>query len=240
MYVNVQAVGLEQARQSPDAEEYLFRDLRNPGREIVRGGTHVSVEISEKSEIGRRDLLLLLLGLGSKSEVTEGLGGITRLQKYVYLLEQEERLKPSGIGFEFTPYKAGPYSSRLYDDLEFLENLDLITKKRSGEATEGEATEVELTFEDLIEPDQELADRVKPEADAFEEYKFKLTPRGAQKIEELLKGGQYQPVVDGVKRVKSRYGRYSLSDLLYYVYTKYPEMTTESEIKEKIIRRRCK
>jgi len=200
----------------------------------------VPVDVSEKSQIGRRDLLLLLLGLGSKSEVTEGLGGITRLQKYLYLLEQEEHLMPTGVGFEFTPYKAGPYSSRLYDDLEFLENLGLISKKLSAEATEEEASEVELAFQDLVEPDQELAERGKPEADAFEEYRFKLTPDGAQKIETLLKGGRYQPVVDGVKRVKSRYGRYSLSDLLYYVYTKYPEMTTESEIKEKILRRRRK
>lgn len=210
------------------------------GRGIARGGSHVSVEISEKNEIGRRDLLLLLLGLGSKSEVTEGLGGITRLQKYLYLLEQEEHFKPGGVGFEFTPYKAGPYSSRLYDDLEFLENIGLITKRKSGEATEGEVSEVELAFEDLIEPDQELAERVKPEADAFEEHKFKLTRNGAQKMEALVKSGRYQPVVDGIKRVKSKYGRYSLSDLLYYVYTKYPEMTTESEIKEKVLRHRRK
>lgn len=201
---------------------------------------YVSAEICEKSEIGRRDLLLLLLGVGSETDVTEGVGGITRLQKYLYLLEQEEHLEPTGVGFEFTPYKAGPYSSRLYDDLEFLENLGLISKRLSAEATEEEASEVELAFEDLIEPDQELAEREKPEADAFEEHKFRLTPDGVKKMEALLRGGRYQPVVDGVKRLKRRYGRHSLRDLLYYVYTKYPEMTTESELKEKILRRRRK
>lgn len=198
------------------------------------------VEVSERAQIGRRDLLLLLLGLGSKSEVTEGLGGVTRLQKYLYLLEREEDVTPTGQGFEFTAYKAGPYSSRLYDDLEFLENLDLVSRKLSAEATEEEASEVELAFQDLVEPRQELAEREKPEAGAFEEYKFKLTPKGVQKIESLLKSGAYQPVVDKIKRIKDKYGRYSLSDLLYYVYTNYPGMTTESEIREKILRRRRK
>jgi hypothetical protein len=218
----------------------LFEGLRKSCADYRKGGDFMPVEVSEKSLIGRRDLLLLLLGLGSKSEVTDGLGGITRLQKYLYLLEREEHLSPTGEGFEFAPYKAGPYSSRVYDDLEFLENLGLISKKLSAEATEEEASEVELAFQDLIEPDQELAERGGPEADAFEEHRFRLTPDGAQRIKALLKGGRYKPVVDSVKRVKSRYGRYSLSDLLYYVYTKYPEMTTESEIKEKILRRRRK
>ncbi len=194
--------------------------------------------VSQMARIGRRDLLLLLLGLGSKSDATEGLGGITRLQKYLYLLEMEEGVQPSGEGFEFTPYKAGPYSSRLYDDLEFLENLDLISKKVSAEATEEEASEVELGFQDLIEPEHELDERDKPEADAFEEYKYRLTAKGKQKMESLLKSGQYRPVADKINRIKSKYGRYSLSDLLYYVYTHYPEMTTESEIKERVLRRR--
>lgn len=187
-------------------------------------------------QIGRRDLLLLLLGLGSTGDVSDEVGGITRLQKYLYLLEKEEQLVPAGEGFEFTPYKAGPYSSRLYDDLEFLENLGLISRKVSAEATEEEASEVELAFQDLIEPDH--LERNKPEADALEEYKFRPTPEGIQKIRSLLESGRYEPVADKIKRIKSKYGRYSLSDLLYHVYTKYPEMTTESEIKEMVLRRR--
>ena len=198
----------------------------------------MAIEVSRVAQVGRRDLLLLLLGSGSKSDVTEGLGGITRLQKYLYLLEMEEGVQPSGEGFEFTAYKAGPYSSRLYDDLEFLENLGLMSKKASAEATEEEASEVEFAFEDLIEPEHELEERDKPEADAFEEYKYRLTPKGIAKIESLLKNGQYRPLADKIKRIKSKYGRYSLSDLLYYVYTHYPEMTTESEIKERVLRRR--
>src|SRR6266566_1830025 len=196
------------------------------------------VETSLASQIGRRDLLLLLLGTGSKSEVAEGIGGITRLQKYLFLLEREGHIMPTGEGFEFSAYKAGPYSSRLYDDLEFLENLGLLSKKVSAEATEEEASDVELAFQDLIEPEKELEDRDTPEADAFEEYKFRLTAKGLNKLESLLKSGRYQPVADKIKRIKSKYGRYTLNDLLYYVYTNYPDMAVESEIKDKVLRRR--
>ncbi len=44
-------------------------------------------------------------------------------------------------------------------------------------------------------------------------------------------------MIDGIRKIKRKYGNYSLSDLLYYVYTKYPEMTTESAIKDKVLRR---
>src|SRR6266436_3719947 len=111
----------------------------------------------QTNKIGARDLLLLLIGLGDTDN--RGLGGITRIQKLIYLLEAEENIRPEGDGFKFVPYKAGPYSPRIYDDLEFLENLDFI--RRAGaqnpeavtaeaEASEPEKAEVDLTFDDLM------------------------------------------------------------------------------------------
>jgi uncharacterized protein YwgA len=70
--------------------------------------------------IGRRQLLLLLVGLEGGGGVSGIVSGITRLQKFLFLLENEEGVRPAGDGFEFEPYKAGPYSSKLYDDLELL------------------------------------------------------------------------------------------------------------------------
>jgi hypothetical protein len=49
---------------------------------------------------------------------------------------------------------------------------------------------------------------------------------------------EHEPIIDGIRKVKRKYGHYSLSDLLYYVYTKYPDMTTESEIKDKVLGKR--
>ncbi|TAM47167.1 MAG: hypothetical protein EPN55_03270 [Gammaproteobacteria bacterium] len=194
--------------------------------------------------ISRRDLELLFLGLGdTPDELLGSFGGITRLQKFIFLLEHEEGVIANKDGFEFTPYKAGPYSPKLYDDLEFLENLGLIESEVAAEATEEEAAEVdELTYEGLMgdsaeSSEQQLSDGLGA-ADAYEERRYRLTPEGAKKVKDLVEGGKYQPVVDGIRKIKSKYGNHSLSDLLYHVYTKYPDMTTESEIKDRVLSHR--
>ncbi len=187
--------------------------------------------------VSRRDLVLLLVGLDPKDGLDDEVGGITRLQKYLFLLEQEGGVTPTKEGFEFEAYKAGPYSSKLYDDLEFLENLGLLETEVAAEATAPEAAEVDvLTFGELMGDDGDDENGART-ADAYEEHQFRLTERGKVKIEKLLSEGDYTPVVEGIRRVKSKYGKHSLSDLLYHVYTKFPDMATESEIKDQVLRR---
>lgn len=200
--------------------------------------------------IGRREMLLLLIGLNGSEH---GLGGITRIQKLLYLLDTEEHIHPTGEGFNFEAYKAGPYSSRIYDDLEFLENLNLVKRSKpsddletgalstSAVTSDPEQAEVDLTFEDLMGPEDVMApelDEIAPTADSYEEMRYTLTDEGKRKMEELLGNREYTPFVEGIRKVKSRFAKYSLNDLLYYVYTRHPDMTTESEIKEKVLRRR--
>lgn len=196
------------------------------------------------AHITRRDLILLLLGAADKK--AGRLGGITRLQKLIYLLEKEGGLKPDGEGFEFEPYKAGPYSARLYDDLEFLENLGLLKSEVTSVATDSEAAEIEeidqLEFDDLFEEKRgnENGDTNGPMPDAYEERQFELTDDGLAKFKALRDHEEFQPATDAVRRIKSRFGNYSLDDLLYYVYSKYPDMTTESEIKDRVLARRSR
>jgi hypothetical protein len=192
-------------------------------------------------QVSSRDMVLMLLALGPDGGIASGLGGITRLQKLLYLLEKEEQVVPQGNAFHFSAYKAGPYSSKLYDDLEFLENLGLIKSEVTAEVTEPEAAEVDkLNFDDLMDAgnggdgDDE---RTMKAADAFAERRFEVTESGREKMQKLLGDGQLQPIIDGIRRIKSKFGDYSLSDLLYYVYKKYPEMTVESEIKDQVLRR---
>lgn len=206
--------------------------------------------------IGRRDLLLLLLGTDDPTG-SRGLGGITRIQKLLYLLDAEEGIHPVGDGFNFEAYKAGPYSPRIYDDLELLENLDYIRKapdaKTKGtsseefafehfpEATDAEKSEVDLTFDELMGPEDVMApeiDEISPTPDSYQETRYFLTEKGRERISELLSNRECGPFVDGIRKVKSKFANHSLNDLLYYVYTRHPEMTTESEIKEKVLRRR--
>jgi hypothetical protein len=197
--------------------------------------------------ISARDLLLLLIGVDDGA-AQEGLGGVTRIQKLLYLLESEEHILPTGEGFKFEAYKAGPYSPRIYDDLELLENLGFLRRSATDtesevsiEASDPEKAEVDLTFEQLMGPDDVLSsisDEIVPTADSYKESRFYLTALGKQRMEQLLANEDFRPFVAGIRKVKSRFARYSLNDLLYYVYTRHPEMTTESEIKEKVLRRR--
>ena len=189
--------------------------------------------------VSRRTLLFLFLGVDPNPN---GLGGITRLQKLMFLLEREEGVD-SIDGFEFEPYKAGPYSPQLYDDLEFLENLDYIEGEVAAEASEPEAVEVDrLSFDHLMgEEVEQTSDGIDVDgpasADTFEERRFRLSESGRIRIEALLDSEDIAPLIEKIRRVKSKFGRYSLNDLLYYVYRKYPEMTTESEIRDRILRR---
>jgi hypothetical protein len=194
------------------------------------------------SIISKHSLVLLLLGLGAKDELTKGFGGITRIQKYLYLLEKEGKITSAGEGFEFQAYKAGPYSSKLYDDLEFLENLGLIESEITAEATDAEASEIEeISFDDLMGDGSEQTDGEQFDgfgaSDAYEERRFILTDEGRERVEALLANEEYKPVVDAVRKIKSRFNNHSLSDLLFYIYTKYPEMAVESEIRDKVLRR---
>src|SRR6266851_46164 len=146
------------------------------------------------STIGRRELILLLIGVEDPT-CPQGLGGITRIQKLLYLLESEEHIRPSGDGFNFEAYKAGPYSPRIYDDLEFLENLDYIRRSAPNEdsdvateASDPEKAEVDLTFDQLMGPEDVMAsgaDEIAPTADSYEESRYYLTENGKRRVEQL-------------------------------------------------------
>lgn len=188
---------------------------------------------NSQTTMDTKALLLCMIGLSGQS-ITGELGGITRLQKLLFLLEKEMGITAKNDQFHFEAYKAGPYSSKVYDDLEYLENLGFLRGEIVGESTDEESLELEkLNFDDLIEEKSESN-----YADAYVERNFSLTDKGRNKIEQLLEKNEYQPFLEGIRKIKSKYGNYSLSDLLFYVYTKYPEMTSNSEIKDKVLSRR--
>jgi uncharacterized protein YwgA len=185
--------------------------------------------------MSRRELLLMLIGLGNSGHISGSISGITRLQKFLFLLENEEGMRPAGDGFQFEPYKAGPYSSKVYDDLELLENLGLIRSEATAESTASESADLNrLNFEDLMGGFEELEGGSRA-PDSFEERKFTLTEKGLDRVEELTKKGESEPFINAIRKVKSKYSHYSLRDLLKYVYTRYPDWTTESEIIDDIL-----
>ena len=196
-------------------------------------------------KIPKQHVLMILLGVDEQGVSDRGIGGITRLQKLLFLLWKEAGIEQIDNDFAFRPYKLGPYSRALYDELELLENLGYVRGEVQGEATEEEAAELEeLSFEQLMGDDAAPFQDVKTRAEAstadnFEERRYGLTDKGLVFVRKLMKDADAKPFVDGIRKIKSRFARHSLQDLLYYIYTKYDQegWASDSEIRDKVLRK---
>src|SRR2546425_1962281 len=82
----------------------------------------------------RTNLILALLYApdGSGRESAPILG-VTRLEKLLFLLTKEAGLLTNADNeerFSFIPHKFGPFSSEVYDEVDFLEALGLVDSRR--------------------------------------------------------------------------------------------------------------
>lgn len=177
-------------------------------------------------------LMLLLAAPGYRGVEGEPIQGTTRLQKLLFLLEREAELLPAeGPDFEFTPWKFGPVSKQLYDDLEKLENLGLLESDPISAPSSTELDEYGLSFDDLMGDEQSQA------RESAEEKSYRLTQLGLQWVNKHIKQKEQRDLLDKIRRIKAKYGALSLQDLLHYVYTRYPDMATASEIKARVLRK---
>jgi uncharacterized protein len=175
-------------------------------------------------------LMMLLAAPGVRGKEGEPVQGTTRLQKLLFLMEREAKLKPTkGSDFDFTAWKFGPVSKELYDDLEKLENLGLLESEPVSEPSKTELDEYGLSFDDLMGEEESQS------RDSFEEKKYRLSEGGLNWVRAHELDTE---TFNKIRKIKEKYGALSLQDLLHYVYTKFPSMTTASEIKGKVLRRR--
>jgi hypothetical protein len=206
--------------------------------------------------LDRRELLVLLLyARGPKGTGNEPLVGVTRLQKLLYLLKREYKIDTmSSNYFSFQPYKFGPYSSQLYDDIAFLENLGFIGSAGKqvpmssfigenislpplvgfGEhsASRADIEEARVGYDYLMGQD---SDELHEED--LQERIFRLKPKGeeaARVILEQIAPNQRNILLSKLEEVKKRFAGLTLRQLLAYVYREYPESATESEIIDRV------
>jgi uncharacterized protein YwgA len=196
----------------------------------------------------RRDLIMGLIEAGNGV-----VPGITRLQKFLFLLEREYDLHPADSA-DFEAYLLGPYSRKLYDDLQYLENVGLL-ESDALVMPDQDVTEMDFGFLASKSPrstrtvsGEELVERGRFYIDAYEEaaeegtsaaggdlgpeQRYRLSEKGKKYLEGKLSGSDGAAVIRAGEDLKRRFR--SLDDLIRYVYTRYPEYTTESEIREKI------
>jgi len=105
-------------RGAYDRKKYLkeFKVVGDDFRDLIR----------QESRLSRLDILLILLKNSSCGESTGLVKDKTRLQKLLFLMQQELVRRGYKAKYAFRPYLYGPYSRELYTDIEWLRMNGLV------------------------------------------------------------------------------------------------------------------
>lgn len=169
------------------------------------------------------DTIVLLLGSPSQySQLAGRVNGITRLEKLVFLIEQEGDLDAFlAETAEFEPHNFGPFSKKIYQAVETLEAYGLLIEENAY----AETTDDTWENESIIGLDEPVS---------FSERKFILTKKG-RKYYEALASEVPPDLPYKVGQLKDRFGAIPLRQLLRFVYTRYEDYATASVIKDEIL-----
>jgi len=187
----------------------------------------------QKASNSKDILMLLLYAKGATGLWGESIKGRIRLMKMVFLFNKEIRKYfnlgdniPDAALPDFRPYDYGPFSDKVYQDLELLVDLGFVQVKKVDGNDEEESLESQYwqVTTDLPGDDEDSG---------MDE--FLLTTMGKSFVKEELQWVRPEQW-DGLNKFKNRCASITLNALLKYVYTKYPEMTTESKIRNKILK----
>jgi len=181
----------------------------------------------------RSDIILILLS-NKKNPIV----GTTRLQKLLFLVEKEKDLEPSNESFDFIPYKFGPASKTLYNDIEFLVNMGLIEKSNEKIKMQNKnLNDIEgFSANDFLSStalNSNKNDENKELLDDDDNIVYRITEDGIC----YLNDNKLLENEDSLKinSIKDKYSRQPLHALLQYVYRNYPDFITESIIKDEVL-----
>lgn len=175
-------------------------------------------------------LLISLLYAGD-GKTNQSIEGITRLEKMLFLLKIDEGFLsdvPNEDNFNFVPFKMGPWSQEVYDELDFLDSLGLIKKNKTGQTQEEDVIHSDELFDSLT-----LDKYQKNEAAFFDKSTetFALSGKGVEVAKKLwVKLDEDEQ--KKIKMLKKKFNRMNLKQFLRYVYKKHPQYASKSEIKD--------
>ncbi|HZQ80747.1 MAG TPA: hypothetical protein VFB25_02090 [Gaiellaceae bacterium] len=170
-------------------------------------------------------ILLLLAAETSNAKQRFRCDGITRLEKLVFLLKQEtdfdnEVQEP----FAFEAYHYGPYSREVYDAVDFLKAMQLMSE-RQVDVSSGLDVSEEV---EALDPYDALG-----EDDRYIERQLELTEDG-KAVAKVLSTRVSPSGKEALKKIKDKYGTMPLRQLLRYVYDRYPAYAENSLIRDAI------
>ncbi len=233
-------LALEKKVEKTDPEQ-LWQQINLKLREKDLNRLLLRVKRFEKKPGGvrftdRKDLILLLLYVrGRMGKIAEPILGMTRIMKLIFIAVQELDINLLIRNpYRFVPYKLGPCTPELYSDLETLIDAKLIRSLKLD--PEGVP---------VINLDSDTANRLTrlnsnltttERLDSLT-LAFQLTPKGRRFARALLKSAlrHQKNILTGLEIVKTQFGALPLNTLLRYVYTRYPEYTSQSEILQKVL-----
>ena len=182
------------------------------------------------------DYLLLLLYLNKCSPIISAV----RLTKMMFLFKKEIApvLNKKGIIIdklpEFIPYNYGPFSKDVYEQIELFKNISFIkvTNLKKIE-TMGEVDDwEEKTYDEEFAENQDLFMN-SPDGKYM---KYSLADNGKEYVENQILPLLNNEQITILEQFKKRITETSIKTILRYVYTRYPEMTENSLIKNEVLK----
>lgn len=169
-------------------------------------------------ETGLDVVLALLIAPGTSGGEGEPVRGITRLQKLLFLLWKEGAFYEDIPNlYNFKAYDFGPCMDDLYDDLDFAEDIELISVQEVASGNEFEGGDEDAFLADFgFKPIKRPARR-----------DFALTKTGQEAAKEIYDNLDEQRR-QRLNQIKRRFNSMPFFDLLRYVYRKYPAFAKKS------------
>ena len=217
----------------------FFKKLLNPPLSTLIGKAikkFVNITFMKKID-NRKDILLLLLySPGSSDIVNESIIGRTRLIKMLFLFKNEvwkkfksnTQLSDENM-YSFFPWNYGPFSSEVYDDVTCFNLRGFVEIKLTSQEAIVESVEEWNFYQEQYGQDDSEG------IQEYQEEEFRLTDKGVLFTKELydsLSNNQKEIL----KEFKSRITSMPLRALLRYVYKQYDDFTSNSVIKNDILR----
>lgn len=179
------------------------------------------------------DYLLLLLYLNNH----ESIKGAVRLTKMMFLFCEQitPLLKSKGLDSEklpdFIAYNYGPFSKDVYEQVELFSGIGFIQVKDLF--AEEEMSDADNVVEkEFIDECYEDENELKSDNNYWE---YCISERGIGFIENELLPELTEEQMHILKEFKKKITEMPIKQLLYYVYTKYPDYTQKSLIKDEVL-----
>lgn len=186
-----------------------------------------------KPQLLGADYLLLLLYFSKKP-----IKGSVRLTKMMFLFEKEilPALKKDGLVCEkfpsFIAYNFGPFSKDLYEQVEFFNNIEFI--KMTNINLEEEMGDVDDWYENAFDEFDDQEDNL-CDIRHSKSKKYEIAQRGQLFTEKELLNKLEEKQIALITSFINKIINTSVKDILYYVYSTYPEYAENSLIKRDVL-----